>query len=129
MAKILLVEDEDALRILLQEILAMENHQVTAASNGSEALFLAKRESFDLIITDLIMPEKDGIETIMDFRCLLPHAKIIAMSGGGFGVGRNYLPLAQKLGAQKTLMKPFDLQTLREAIDETMAVSMGSRGF
>jgi len=123
MAKILLVEDEEGFRGLLEDILAQDNHQVTSASHGGEAIDYAKCKSYDLILTDLIMPGKDGIETIMELRVMLPKAKIIAMSGGGFGVARNYLPLAQKIGAHYSLMKPFNLKSLRDAIEEALGAS------
>jgi CheY-like chemotaxis protein len=117
MAKILLVEDEDDVRSLLQQVLELENHQVTASASGREALAFANFQRFDLIITDLIMPGMDGIEMIMELRSTMPDTTIIAMSGGGPDGSKNFLPLAQKLGAKRTLMKPFDIQTLRNAID------------
>jgi CheY-like chemotaxis protein len=120
MAKILLVEDEDDVRCLLLELLAQENHQVTASANGNEALALANFKRFDLVITDLIMPGMDGIEMIMELHSTMPDTKIIAMSGGGFDGSKNFLLLAQKLGATRTLMKPFDRQTLRDAIDAAL---------
>ena len=86
MAKILLVDDNLDLLKLLNEIISRAGHDVVMAQDGRVALQLAKREQFDLLLTDLIMPEKEGIETIMAFRKLHPATKIVAMSGGGAGV-------------------------------------------
>lgn len=116
MARILVVEDEDAFRGMLAEILSREKHEVTTAANGSEAIKLARASVFDLVITDLIMPEKEGIETILELRHISPSTKIIAMSGGGRGSAKDYLLAASQLGASRTLAKPFSRQELLDAI-------------
>jgi len=116
-AKILIVDDEAPMRFVIQHLLTAEGYDVTTASDGRAALELASREHFDLVMTDLIMPLKDGIETILQLRVSQPDIKIIAMSGGWNGGGQSYLRLAGKLGASQTLSKPFDKATLLDAIE------------
>lgn len=116
MATILVVEDEEAFRLMLTEMLKREGHSVMTAANGREAIALAQCNAFDLVITDLIMPEKEGIETILDLRKIAPGVRIIAMSGGGRGSARDYLHAAAQLGASQTLSKPFSRSQLLDAI-------------
>ncbi len=122
MARILLVDDEEAFRVALAKILQLEKHEVTTAADGAEALKLVLRSQFDLVITDLVMPEKEGLETILELRKLLPDMKIIAMSGGGRGSAYDYLKIASKMGAARTLAKPFTkaeiIQAIRELVGE-----------
>jgi CheY-like chemotaxis protein len=119
MAHILLVDDEVEFRQLLKNILVLEGHDVECASNGNEALGLSRRSAFDLVVTDLIMPEKEGIEMMMDLRKESPKLKIIAMTGGGFGSADDYLSFARALGAVKTLAKPFTRNEILEAISSS----------
>lgn len=105
--RILIVDDETPILFLLGRILAAEGYHVATASNGDEALRLARLHHFDLFLVDLIMPSKDGIETILALRARQYRTPIIAMSGGWSGGARNCLPLAEKLGANDTLPKPF----------------------
>lgn len=115
MAKILLVEDEEQLRSMLRFVLEDAGHEVEEAGNGKEAEDSYRCRSAELLITDIIMPGEEGIETIIKFRKSHPNTKIIAMSGGGRTDAQNYLDLARRLGADHTLAKPFsngDLLTL-----------------
>lgn len=122
MAKILLVDDNLDLLKLLNEVIRRNGHDAVMAQDGQVALDLAKREQFDLVITDLIMPEKEGIETIMAFKKLHPATKIIAMSGGGAGVAaRDYLVIARSLGVTRTLVKPFSTQELMDTVSHELA--------
>ena len=116
-AKILIVDDEAPMRFVIEHLLNAEGYHVTTAANGEIALELASRENFDLIMIDLIMPRKDGIETILLLRASQPQTKIIAMSGGWNGGSHSYLRLAGKIGASRTLAKPFDRATLLHAIE------------
>jgi CheY-like chemotaxis protein len=120
--RILIIEDEDSVRAVLVDALHDAGYDVLEASNGKEGINLYREAPTDLIITDLIMPEKEGLGTIMELRCDSPHVKIIAMSGGGMSSGNDYLRIAQKLGAKRTLSKPFDLEdflhTVREVIEQ-----------
>jgi CheY-like chemotaxis protein len=120
MQRILLVDDDDALRKMLGLNLAMMGYAVTEATNGKEALAAQKSEPADLILTDLVMPEKEGIETIGELRKKYPAAKIIAMSGGGRVSAADYLKVAKMMGADFALAKPFTQQELAEAIAKTL---------
>ncbi len=116
-SKILIVDDEAPMCFVIQHLLRAEGYEVSTAPNGQVALEIASKESFDLVMTDLIMPLKDGIETILQLRVSQPDIKIIAMSGGWNGGAQSYLRLAGKLGASQTLAKPFDRATLLDAIE------------
>lgn len=120
MARILVVDDEDSLRRLLKAVLERAGHEVTTASDGVEAVRLVDAGPFDLVVTDLIMPEMEGIATIQQLRRLAPDMKIIAMSGGGRGSAGDYLDMAKQLGASMTLMKPFTPEGLVEAVAQTL---------
>lgn len=107
MSAILVIDDDLAVREMISEILRHEGHDVTLAGNGGEALAMLAGGHFDLVITDLIMPEKEGIETISEIRRSDQHIPIVAMSGGGrLGPG-DYLETARYIGADATLAKPF----------------------
>jgi DNA-binding response OmpR family regulator len=108
--KILLVEDEEAIRSLLKAVLEDEGYQIQEASNGKEALQSYASSSADLILTDIVMPDIEGIEMIMKIRKSDSKVKIIAMSGG------DYLNMAKKLGADHVLAKPFSHQTLLDTV-------------
>ena len=116
--RILIADDEPAIRMLLAQLISAHGYEVKTAANGEEALRLAMFQDFDLALIDLLMPRKDGIETILEMRSRWPATRIIAMSGGIEGGGRNYLPLACKLGASRTLSKPFGGQEVLAAIAE-----------
>jgi DNA-binding response OmpR family regulator len=116
MQRILLVEDEDGLRKLLRLNLTTMGYEVSEATNGKEALAIQESEPADLILTDLVMPEKEGIETIGEIRKKYPTAKIIAMSGGGRASAENYLKIAKIMGADLVIAKPFSFQDLETAI-------------
>jgi DNA-binding response OmpR family regulator len=121
MAKILLVDDNDDFREQSSQLLRLAGYMVTTAGNGNEALRLVQDDVFDLVITDLIMPEKEGIETIVKMRKQIPTLKIIAISGGGLIAPENYLVLARKLGAAQTLAKPFSGEELLGAVASVLA--------
>jgi DNA-binding response OmpR family regulator len=121
MAKILLVDDNQDLLGLQGEFLRMSGHEVETAVNGVEALAQASRKNFDLVVTDIIMPSKDGIEVIVALRKSQPSAKIIAISGGGRLNAKDYLGIAQKLGAAATLTKPFSGSELVATVDRVLA--------
>jgi CheY-like chemotaxis protein len=118
MKQILLVDDDaELLEGLLRHFRPhRQEWQVATAGNGNEALRLARERSFDLLVTDMLMPEKDGIETVVAFRREYPSTKIIAMSGGGRQVGKEPLEYVRLLGAHATLEKPFDFNFLRDMV-------------
>ena len=100
--------------------LGQEGYEVTAVENGLKAIEAAKSQHFDCIITDLIMPAKEGLETIGELRRDFPSSKVIAISGGGRIGPHEYLNTAKAMGAQKIFAKPVDLQELLAAVREAL---------
>jgi DNA-binding NtrC family response regulator len=126
MAKILIIDDDDQMRSMLLQMLARAGHEVVEARNGMEGIALFRATPTELIITDLIMPEKEGIETIIELRKEFPEVRIIAISGGGKTGLLDFLPLAKRLGAARTLAKPFERHTLVEAVEEVLGMAPDS---
>lgn len=120
MGRILVVEDDGAVRELLQEILERAGHEVIAAQNGKEAIALYKKSPADLMITNILMPEKEGLETIQELRREDSEIKIIAISGGGQIGPADYLEVARRFGAMRTFSKPFARKELLQAVDELL---------
>jgi DNA-binding NtrC family response regulator len=116
--RVLVVDDDAGMRNFLRMLLELEGYEVALAANGLQALELQRGAPASIILTDLFMPEAEGMETIVRLRSEFPHAKIIVMSGGGVGLGADYLKLARELGAAKTLKKPFASQDLIDALRE-----------
>ena len=114
MARILLIDDDDSVRTMLCLTLAHFGHTVIEARDGKEGLELFQNANVDLLITDIVMPEKEGLEVLMELRKRHPPVKIIAISGG------DYLHMAKLMGAAKVLAKPFSSNVLIEAIDELL---------
>ena len=114
MARILLIEDDDSVRTMLRLTLDDFGHTVIEARNGKEGLALLEHANADLLITDILMPEKEGLEVLMELRKRHPPVKIIAISGG------DYLHMAKLMGAAKVLAKPFSTNLLIAAIDELL---------
>jgi len=117
MKRILVVDDEKLIREGIQEALSEEGYTVFAAANGNEAIKAMQVFIPDVIITDIIMPEADGIEVLMNAKKLQPKPRIIAISGGGRISANDHLATARKLGADYILTKPFSIETLLEAIE------------
>ncbi|MFZ5515973.1 MAG: response regulator [Candidatus Zhuqueibacterota bacterium] len=116
---IIVIEDDDAVRGLISRILISEKHDVMEAANGKEGLaLLSKSKKIDLIITDIIMPDVEGLETIREAKERLPQVKILAISGGGRIHAQDYLAIAKGLGADMTLQKPFIRQDLIDAVNQ-----------
>lgn len=121
MAKILLVDDNAPLLAIMALLLQHEGHVTTLAADGGQALKLVANGKFELIITDLVMPEKEGIEIILALRKNFPAIKLIAMSGGGSSLdSRQMLKMAQKLGASQILEKPFTNEALIAAVNSAL---------
>jgi len=116
MAKILLVDDDDSIRKMLRIALTRMGHEVEDVANGSLAWANYQARPADLVIMDLIMPEKEGLETIRLFRRNGAKTKILAISGGGRMDARDLLVIAEQLGADKALAKPFTTEELAEAL-------------
>jgi DNA-binding response OmpR family regulator len=119
MARILIIDDDDALRAVLAQNLVHAGHEVLQAADGREGVNLFHTKSADVVLTDLVMPGQEGVETIIQLRRELPSLPIIAMSGG-MPRSKFYLGLAAKLGAQRTLAKPFTSAELLRAIAEVL---------
>ncbi len=116
--RILVVDDDVEVREMIKKMLSGQNYDVLLAANGNESMKIIKNEpDIDIVITDIIMPEKEGIETILEIKRDFPHIRILAISGGGRGDPQNYLVLAKGLGADLTLGKPFIKQELLEAVN------------
>ncbi len=118
MTRILVIEDNVAYNKMLKMILEEKGYEVSTAFNGNEGLSLFKENKFDLIVTDIYMPEKEGMETIKEIRSIDPNIKIIAMSGGGKYKEFIYLQFTKDLGADRIFKKPFDNRELLQAISE-----------
>jgi DNA-binding response OmpR family regulator len=118
---ILVIDDEEPVRVVLRQMLEKEGYEVEEAQDGAVGMNLLRDHLADLIITDLFMPEKEGIETIMEVRKCFPQVKIIAMSGGGRTGTLDFLPMAESFGAQRTLAKPFERRELLEAVRTMLA--------
>ena len=116
MTRILLIDDDELARDMLRQMLERAGYDVVEAASGREGLQHYQASVIDLIITDILMPDQDGLETIQELRRLAPEAKIIAISGGGQSGLFDLLPIAAKLGAQWTLRKPLRRLELLEAI-------------
>ena len=106
MAKILVLDDEPSILLMIKKMLEKAGHEVEVALNGREGMILFEMNKPDLLITDIIMPEKEGLETIFELRRLHPDLKIIAISGGGRIGPDGYLPGAKLLGANAVFSKP-----------------------
>ena len=120
MARILIIDDEDAIRATLRSVLELEGHEVVEAGNGREGLDRFRETSPDLVITDMIMPDMEGIETILELQTLNPTLAVIAMSGGGRTANMDFLKLAKKFGASLLLRKPFKMTDLVAAVNQCL---------
>jgi len=120
MSAILVIDDDASVREVVSQMLRMEGHEVAIAENGREAIDLIGRRRFDLVITDLIMPEKEGIETISEIRRGDQDIPILAISGGGRLGPADYLETARYIGADATLAKPFARQELIATIESLL---------
>ncbi len=121
MAKILIIDDDDLFRDMLASALEREGHVVRQATNGIQGLKMFRAEQADLVITDIVMPEKEGLDTIRDLRRDFPAARIIAMSGGMVNDSRLYLQMAEKFGARAVLAKPFAIEELYQTVAAVLA--------
>jgi DNA-binding response OmpR family regulator len=107
MKTILVIEDDDNMLHMMNDLLARSGYRVLSAADGVAGLNLYRSSLPDLVITDIIMPDKEGLEVIMELYKEQHRPKIIAMSGGGMLEAHTYLSLAQKLGADEIIEKPF----------------------
>jgi len=116
--RVLVIDDHPEIRDSLRWLLEGEGYMVCAAANGLEGLRQQRKEPADIVVTDIFMPEQDGIETLWKFREEFPGVPIIVMSGGGAARGTDYLAVARELGAKKALKKPLDPQELIDVVGQ-----------
>jgi DNA-binding response OmpR family regulator len=114
--KVLVIDDDELLRGAVAKLLRHDGHEMIAAANGLHGMELFRQEQPGLVITDIIMPEREGIETILELRRADPRVRIIAMSGGGRLGEINVLKMARLLGADDVIEKPFRAQELRDRV-------------
>lgn len=117
MSKILVADDDDFVRGLICSVLKKNGYTVSEAKNGEEAVTMARKDSPDILITDMLMPDKEGIETILEVKEIGSNIKIIAISGGGKTKNMSFLNIAQNAGADAILSKPFKPDELLQAIN------------
>ncbi len=123
MPSVLVVDDQDQVRQLIRETLEQAGYEVEEASDGKESLDRYRVRSTDVVIMDILMPDQDGLETIMTLRQEFPDIRIIAMTGGSDTVGiPNFLDVAKMLGARRALQKPFELKVLLDAVAAELTV-------
>ena len=116
MAQILIIDDEEPIRIVFRDILERAGHEVEEAADGEQGMIVQRDNPADIIITDIIMPGKEGLKTIMELRREFPGVPIIAISGGGHIPAEECLYLARRAGAAYTFIKPVTPQELLSAI-------------
>ena len=122
MAKIVLIDDDDAVRRTIVRMLEVTPHEVHEAADGDAGVALCQSVRPDLVITDLMMPQKEGIETIRTLKQDQPSLKILAISGGGQSGSVDFLDMARSLGADEGLQKPFRRAELVEVVNRLLGV-------
>ena len=120
MGKILIADDDFEIRDSLQKLLQLKGHEVELAKDGLEACKALDADHFDLMVTDIVMPNQEGLESIMQARQKHPDLHLIAMSGGGKARTENYLRMAKTFGAEAIFMKPFSPREMLEKVDELL---------
>lgn len=121
-ARILVIDDEREIRTLIVKVLSRAGYEVQTAVDGKEGVKLYRESPSDLVITDLIMPNQEGIETIIQLRRDFPEVKIIAISGGNKYRSEPNLTNAVALGAKRALAKPFNIEELLEAVRDVLEI-------
>lgn len=117
---ILIVDDEEQMRLALRRMLEREGYSVREAENGDKAIRIHREKQADLIITDIIMPDKEGLGTIVEIKSEFPDTKIFAMSGGGKNSPDQYLRMANGLGVDRVFVKPFNREDILSAVAEVL---------
>jgi CheY-like chemotaxis protein len=127
MAAILVIDDEASMRVIIRGALERAGYQVVEAENGAAGLEALDGRDFDLIITDVLMPERDGVETVREIRRRRNPAKILVITGGGPHKRMEYLGVAEIFGADKSLAKPFRPAHLVSMVDEMLGAKGAGR--
>lgn len=125
MARILIIDDNTDFRVMLRVMLESAGYAVLEAANGVEGIQAYRKQRPDLVLCDIIMPDKEGLETIREMRREFQGVVIIAMTGGFRDGSLNPLTLAERFGAVRSLWKPFDLETLLLAVQESLRTRPG----
>lgn len=120
MTRILVIDDDDQLRQMLRRMLEYTGYEVVEAADGAQGMKVFREEPTDLVITDILMPGQEGIETIILLRRDYPDVPVIAISGGGTISANEHLNTAGKLGADRTLSKPFTRDQILTAVSELL---------
>ena len=118
MGKILIIDDEPYILLMLKKMIEKIGYEVELASNGREGIDIFRNNRVDMVITDIIMPDKEGLEIILEMKQAQPELKIIAISGGGRISPESYLECAKHFGAEKVFQKPFRQAELISAVNE-----------
>lgn len=126
MARILIIDDNAEIRLILAEVLEEAGYATLTAPSGRHAIDFHLENPVDLIITDIFMPDTDGLEVIYQFRRRFPEVQIIAISGGGARGLTELLTVAKRMGAQRTFMKPFGWQEILQAVGELLHATNSS---
>jgi len=122
MARVLVVDDDAELRRALSRVLGKDGHEVIEAGDGRTALRMFAGDPVDLVLSDVYMPDMDGIDFLMRARSAFPEARIVIMSGGGNLPAAAVLDAASSLGADMTLSKPFTPDEVRAAVERVLAI-------
>ncbi len=120
MARILVIDDDEQVLSMMQKMLSRAGHEILAALDGFEGMRICRRTPIDLVITDIIMPDMEGLEVILSLKREFPGVKIIAISGRSFKKPNDYLRIAGKFGANYTLAKPFECREMLMAVRNLM---------
>ena len=121
MGRILVIDDDHLVRFTIRTALEQAGHAVVEAADGARGLAAFEADRFDLVITDLLMPEKEGVETVRELRQRSRAVKILVVSGGGMMKMLDYLSMAEAFGADRSLAKPFTSRALVAAVAELLA--------
>lgn len=121
MAIVLIIDDDPRIRELWERALALAGFTVRTAASGARGIEIATTERVDVVITDIVMPDKDGIETLLEIRSARPDMKVLAVSGGGEFLNASYVDIADRLGADATLRKPVSIGHLCRVVAELAA--------
>jgi CheY-like chemotaxis protein len=120
MATVLVIDDDDMVRTMLLRTLTRAGHTAVGARDGIEGVARFRESPADLVITDIFMPNQEGLATIMELRRSFPSIRIIAISGGGARASLDVLPVAEALGARKPLRKPFTPAEVMDAVKDVL---------
>ena len=120
LARVLLIDDDPLVLGMLEKLFTRAGYEVAAAADGEDALRLQKENPADVVICDILMPKKEGFETITELRESYPDIKIVAISGGGRNEPQGYLKFAMSFGADRALTKPMDVNALLDIVRELL---------